>query len=107
MVKIGLRIFFVDKIVISLLQFRKEILTIARKSLRLVINENGKVILTNWIKNYTEKIQPKFSSHLFSQSEKAAINIKGENPIFNENSEDVDARIVLRDNFELKSNYIF
>lgn len=79
---------------------RKDIITTARKVLRLVINENGKETLANWIKNYTEKIQPKFSSHLFSQSQNNISSITEVKPNYNETREEVDARLILRDNFD-------
>ncbi len=79
---------------------RKDIITTARKVLRLVINENGKETLANWIKNYTEKIQPKFSSHLFSQSQNNISSVTEVKPNYNETSEEVDARLILRDNFD-------
>lgn len=78
---------------------RKEILSTARKVLRLIVNENGRQQLAIWITNYTEKIQPKFSSHLFSQSDKNVLKAKEVAPIY-DSSEDVDARLVLRDNFD-------
>lgn len=80
---------------------RKELLVTARKTLRLIAGENGQQILASWIKNYTEKIQPKFSSHLFSQSKLNVLNAKEILPIYNETSEEVDARLVLRDNFDV------
>jgi len=43
---------------------RKEILMVARKVLRMIVNESSRQELANWITNYTNKIQPKFSSHL-------------------------------------------
>ena len=79
---------------------RKEILTTARKVLRLVINEPCQAQIANWIVSYTAKIQPKFSSHLFSQSDKNVLNSKNVAPIYTDSSEDVDARLVLRDNFD-------
>lgn len=79
---------------------RKDIITTARKVLRLIINENGKENLASWIKNYTEKIQPKFSSHLFSESEKTVLKTKEVAPTYDNSAEDVDARLVLRDNFD-------
>lgn len=79
---------------------RKEILTTARKVLRLVINEPCQAKIANWIASYTAKIQPKFSSHLFSQSDKNVLNSKNVAPIYTDSSEDVDARLVLRDNFD-------
>ena len=79
---------------------RKDIITTARKVLRLVINENGKEKLASWITNYIEKIQPKFSSHLFSQSDKNVLAATTVAPTYDETAEEVDARLVLRDNFD-------
>jgi pyruvate/2-oxoglutarate/acetoin dehydrogenase E1 component/TPP-dependent pyruvate/acetoin dehydrogenase alpha subunit len=80
---------------------RKEIITTARKVLRMVVNETAsKTQLSAWITNYISKIQPKFSSHLFSQSENNILTSKEVAPIYANDSEDVDARLVLRDNFD-------
>ena len=79
---------------------RKDILTTARKVLRMVINENGKSELATWITNYTAKIQPKFSSHLFSESAKNILTSTEVLPTYDTSAEDVDARLVLRDNFD-------
>jgi pyruvate/2-oxoglutarate/acetoin dehydrogenase E1 component/TPP-dependent pyruvate/acetoin dehydrogenase alpha subunit len=79
---------------------RKDLLVTARKTLRLLAGENGKQPLANWIKNYTEKIQPKFSSHLFSQSALKVSAVKEVLPTYDASSEDVDARLILRDNFD-------
>jgi len=80
---------------------RKEIITTARKVLRMVVNDTAaKSQLSNWISNYTSKIQPKFSSHLFSQSQNNVLTSKEVAPIYDANSEEVDARLVLRDNFD-------
>ena len=80
---------------------RKEILTTARKVLRLVVRESGKAALASWITAYTHKIQPKFSSHLFSQSAKNILHTTEVAPIYDATSEEVDARLVLRDNFDV------
>jgi pyruvate/2-oxoglutarate/acetoin dehydrogenase E1 component/TPP-dependent pyruvate/acetoin dehydrogenase alpha subunit len=79
---------------------RKEILVVARKVLRLIVNENGKTELANWITNYINKIQPKFSSHLFSQSDKNVLKANEVAATYDDLAEDVDARLVLRDNFD-------
>ncbi|HLF52387.1 alpha-ketoacid dehydrogenase subunit alpha/beta [Flavobacterium sp.] len=79
---------------------RKDLLTTARKILRLIVKENGKNELASWITNYTNKIQPKFSSHLFSQSDSNVFSVKEVLPIYDATAEDVDARLVLRDNFD-------
>lgn len=79
---------------------RKDILVTARRVLRMVSRENCRASLATWIENYTAKIQPKFSSHLFSQSEKAITNSQEIAPTYDPAAEEVDARLVLRDNFD-------
>ena len=79
---------------------RKDLITLARKVLRMVVKENGKAPLASWITSYTEKIQPKFSSHLFSQSESNVFTVGETLPTYDESAEEVDARLVLRDNFD-------
>ena len=79
---------------------RKEILSTSRKILRILSHENIHQELAIWIKEYTAKIQPKFSSNLFSKSDKNIFSVKEVLPIYNEDAELEDARIVLRDNFD-------
>jgi len=80
---------------------RKEILVAARKTLRLVINENGKAELSNWITSYTNKSQDRFSSHLYSDSDKNVFSVNQVLPQYPENAkEDTDGRMILRDNFD-------
>lgn len=79
---------------------RKDILVTARKIIRLIVNESGKAQLASWITNYTEKVQPRYSSHLFSQSDKNIYNVAEVAPVYTESSEDVDARLIIRDNFD-------
>lgn len=79
---------------------RKDILTTARKVLRLIINEATRETLASWITSYIEKIQPKFSSHLYSQSDKNVFSVKEVLPTYDDTNEEVDARLILRDNFD-------
>ncbi len=79
---------------------RKEILSTARKVLRMIVNESSRSQLATWITNYTEKIQPKFSSHLFSQSDKNVLKATATAATYDDSADDVDARLVLRDNFD-------
>jgi pyruvate/2-oxoglutarate/acetoin dehydrogenase E1 component len=66
----------------------------------LVIGEHKHKLLSDWILTYTEKIQPKFSSHLFSSSDEQVASVNEVLPIYDENADEVDARMVLRDNFD-------
>lgn len=95
---------FIDKFTADLSSIkepiRKDLLVTARKILRLIVKENGRTALSQWVTAYTEKIQPKFSSHLFSQSEKNALNVKEVLPEYNDDAEDADGRMVMRNNFD-------
>ena len=80
---------------------RKEILIAARKSLRLVLNENGKSELSTWITSYTKRNQEKFSSHLYSDSALNVFSVDQVLPQYAENAKaDTDGRMILRDNFD-------
>ncbi|AEH02680.1 thiamine pyrophosphate-dependent enzyme [Lacinutrix sp. 5H-3-7-4] len=102
---------FIEKIINDLSAIsepgRKDILSTARKVLRYVVNEDSsaKTTLINWIDTYFNKIQPKYSSHLHNETKSAAINIKEVKPIY-DTDEEVDGRVVIRDNFDaLFNNY--
>ena len=80
---------------------KKEILIAARKSLRLLINENGQEELATWIKNYTIKNEYSFGSNLYSQSKDNVSKVNQVVPTYAENAtEDTDGRMILRDNFD-------
>ena len=79
---------------------RKEIVSTAKKILRHNIAQNPKPELAAWIQNYMQKIQPKFSSKLYSESNKNVHSVAEIAPIYPENPENVDARLILRDNFD-------
>lgn len=80
---------------------RKDILSTARKALRFATQANleGRVALSKWIEYYIKQTQPKFSSHLYSESG-TACDIKEVLPTYDETPEVVDGRIVIRDNFD-------
>ncbi len=81
---------------------RKDLLSAARKSVVYLRNENSieKRQLQNWILNFLETEQPKFSSHLYSETEHRVDNLKEVLPTYSNNSEQVDARIIIKDNFD-------
>ncbi|WP_372756523.1 thiamine pyrophosphate-dependent enzyme [Mariniflexile sp.] len=87
---------------------RKDILSHGRRALIHTINESfpEKEQLINWINNRIEAIQPEFSSHLYSETNRSNTLIKEIKPTYNEESPLVDGRIILRDNFDnIFSNY--
>tara|TARA_R110000787_G_scaffold59922_13_gene135927 strand:- start:27107 stop:29521 length:2415 start_codon:yes stop_codon:yes gene_type:complete len=97
---------FINKISTSLSDekepLRRDIIGTARKTLRYLIGENTveKKQLQDWIENYFEIIEPKYSSHLYSEAIENAKTISEIKPIYANNAEEVDGRILLRDNFD-------
>jgi pyruvate/2-oxoglutarate/acetoin dehydrogenase E1 component/TPP-dependent pyruvate/acetoin dehydrogenase alpha subunit len=97
---------FIDKFINELESIkepiRKEILSVARKTLVYLTNEEGiaKTNLTNWIGNYIERIQPKYSSKLYSETKLSVQNIAPKLPEYSSDSNMVDARVIMRDNFD-------
>ncbi len=81
---------------------RKDILEATRKTLRYLTKENfaEKLMLQNWINTYIANIQPKYSDHLYSENDNNVISIKEVLPVFDNNAELVDGRLIIRDNFE-------
>ncbi|MDO5969055.1 thiamine pyrophosphate-dependent enzyme [Flavivirga aquimarina] len=81
---------------------RKDILSGARKALRYLIGETSKEKreLGDWINNIFEKMQPEFSSHLYSETNTSNTLVKEVKPTYDSDAALVDARIILRDNFD-------
>lgn len=73
-----------------------------RKALRYVRHEQNEVKsnLINWLEDFSQKVQPDYSQHLWSDYEGSAKNIAEVLPAYDDNSEEVDARIIMRDNFD-------
>ena len=82
--------------------FRSDILKAARGVLPYTVGETlpAKDRLHQWIASYKEKIQPKYSAHLYSESANNATSIAEVLPSYADAAEEVDGRVVLRDNFE-------
>lgn len=81
---------------------RKDVISTARKALRYVISEESqaKNQLVTWIEDYFVQIQPKYSSDLLNETKTAAIHVKEVKPAYDERPEQVDGRVVIRDNFD-------
>lgn len=80
---------------------KKEILVSARKALRMMANENCKTELSSWITAFTNETQQKFSSNLFSESNRNVFSVKEVLPKYElEAKADTDGRMILRDNFD-------
>jgi len=86
---------------------RKDILSSARKALRMVRNENcaSKPALSSWIKQQMDENYDRYSSYLYSECEDSALRVTPVPPRY-DTDEMVDGRLILRDNYEkLLDNY--
>ncbi len=84
---------------------RKEILSAGRKVLRHVCSscstQGGlKSDLKKWAKNYFEAGYEKYSKYLHDESQFSPLNIDPVSPLYNETSQAVPGREILRDNFD-------
>ena len=81
----------------------KDLLHTARKALRILTHYDNpvKLEIRVWKDELTEKLNPKFSSHLHSQSDKRLANIDLVAVQYSEDEEWVDGRIIIRDNFDV------
>lgn len=82
---------------------KREVIKVARKALRYVIEEDTveKKQLQDWIVNYFDINQPKYSTHLYSETANKATSILEVLPTYNDDTELVDGRIILRENFDI------
>ena len=81
---------------------KKDLAIAARKSLRYLIGSRTeeKMAIKNWIDQFLLQTQPKFSNNLYSELPNRATNIAAIAPTYHSNPEQVDGRIILRDNFD-------
>jgi pyruvate/2-oxoglutarate/acetoin dehydrogenase E1 component/TPP-dependent pyruvate/acetoin dehydrogenase alpha subunit len=81
---------------------RKDILIASRKTLRYLKEEDfaEKTELQNFIKETTNIAARKYSSFLLSESKYSALNVVEKNPTYAQKQNLVDARVVMRDNFD-------
>ncbi len=81
---------------------RKDLLSGARTILRYVLKESSvaKQQLKDWIDGLFEKMQPEFSSHLYCETNGSNLLVKEVKPTYDNDAALVDARIIIRDNFD-------
>ncbi|MEM9143753.1 MAG: thiamine pyrophosphate-dependent enzyme [Bacteroidota bacterium] len=74
----------------------------ARKALRYVLGDLSpeKQALVSWVDQFLKDTQPKYSSHLYSETPKRATEVAEVKPTYASNPQHVDGRVVLRDNFD-------
>jgi 2-oxoisovalerate dehydrogenase E1 component len=85
---------------------RKDIISSGRRILRLICNscsnpQNSlKTNVTNWLEMEMAESTERYSSHLYSESEKSAMKIEPVAPLFDSTSILIPGREILRDNFD-------
>ncbi|GFR77544.1 pyruvate/2-oxoglutarate dehydrogenase complex, dehydrogenase component beta subunit [Elysia marginata] len=81
---------------------RKDILSAGRNVLYITNREKTPAYfdLKNWLAQYLNKMQEKYSAFLYSESKYSPLNISPIPPSYNENAEQVDGRVILRENFD-------
>jgi len=81
---------------------RREILHAVRRALWLSRGEqlSGREALKAFLAQENELNADRYNSHLYSESSFSARNVQGIAPEYNESAEQVDGRIVLRENFD-------
>ncbi|CAL2060969.1 thiamine pyrophosphate-dependent enzyme [Tenacibaculum sp. 190524A05c] len=81
---------------------RKDILSACRKVLRLIRDENfaEKIELQNFIKESIKTAYDKYSSHLLNDTDNSVVNSEEVKPTYDSEKNIVDARVIMRDNFE-------
>ncbi|MDB4264500.1 thiamine pyrophosphate-dependent enzyme [bacterium] len=81
---------------------KKDLAISARKALRFLLGESSteKAALIDWTSKFLQEAQDIYSNNLYSKNENKATNINAVAPIFKDDSEQVDGRVILRDNFD-------
>ncbi|MFZ9030248.1 MAG: alpha-ketoacid dehydrogenase subunit alpha/beta [Robiginitalea sp.] len=81
---------------------KRDLLTKGRKALHYVVGEQNpaKKALQVWIGNYLTEVEPKYSSHLYSELPGRATEIAEVPPAFDSEVPQADGRVILRDNFD-------
>lgn len=81
---------------------RLDAVRLAKKTLRVTRSEEieARDRLIQWLKNYSEDNEERFSSHLYSSTEKSALNVREVAPTFSEDAKMVDGREVLNACFD-------
>ena len=82
--------------------FRRDFLSVARKVLARIASNNtiDKSSLISFINKIKSENAERYNTKLYNETSFSARNVKEVLPVFNNDSEEVDGRIVLRDNFD-------
>ena len=81
--------------------FRRDFLSKARTLLGMIVNEDipEKATLRNFINRINSENYNRYNTKLYNETSTSALKVAEVKPTYNNDSEEVDARIILRDNF--------
>lgn len=97
---------FIDRIIHEISEQQepnwKDVMVAARQALQIVAGENiaPKKVLQRFVQNIMAAIEPKYDTHLYSEHSSNATKVSEIKPTYNLEKEEVDGRIILRDNFD-------
>ena len=79
---------------------RRDYTSALRKALRMANGATSTADAYAWLKEKTKQRYDDYSSHLYAENERSAINVAEVLPTFDEEINVVDGRLVLRENFD-------
>lgn len=81
---------------------KKDLASKSRSALRYLLGESSpeKQQLQQWVNTFLDTAQPKYSSHLYNELPSKATKVAAVSPTYPKDLEEVDGRIILRDNFD-------
>jgi len=88
---------------------RKDNMSAAKKILRHVcpdctMREKLQADLTTWMKRNYDDGKERYGSDLYCETNRSALNVKEVKPVFSDNSQMVNGREILRDNWDIQFN---
>ncbi|WP_417593327.1 alpha-ketoacid dehydrogenase subunit alpha/beta [Owenweeksia hongkongensis] len=80
---------------------RKDAISAARRAVWALRNDNdASAELKNWLEAENVKNKDRYNDYLYSQSDLSPLRIEEVAPIYSDDSKEVDARIILKENFD-------
>jgi len=79
---------------------RKDYMSALRKAARKHPTADTTGSINAWLEDMFALRHDDYSSHLYAENERSALKVEEVRPSYDDNAEDVDGRIVLRDNFD-------
>jgi pyruvate/2-oxoglutarate/acetoin dehydrogenase E1 component len=81
---------------------KKDLASKSRQALRYLLEESTpeKKQLQQWVDHFLATNEPQYSSHLYNELGNKATKVEQVTPSYSDNAEEVDGRIILRDNFD-------